>query len=301
MQDFGNGFWRGRGTWARNSIVEESAMLQKYFQFSAVISIMSLSFSIIAPGLVYAQLNAPALQTQDTGYLLLQSDHKGLVVKIDGELIGYTPVEVISLSAGAHEIHVSHPNRANWLDRDWLKEIDIIAGDTLRVKVAFERSYSIHSQPFGAAVFLADRKIGETPLFFNLNEGEIKEVTLTKEGFRDTTFSVGLTDEQFFDIALKPVTQSVAVPLDKKNKQSNSKLYLYSAIGLSVVSGVTALYFRSRANDKYESYLQTGNPARFNAFYDDARKFDRYAAISFGTFQISFIVSFYLFLKEANR
>lgn len=274
-------------------------MPQQYVQCRAVILLVSLIFSILGSETAYAQT---AGQIPDAGYLLLQSDHKGLAVKIDGQLIGYTPLGILSLSAGSHEIYVSHPNRANWLDRDWLGKIDIVANDTLRVKVAFEKSYSVNSQPFGASVFLADRKIGETPLFFNLNENEIKKITITKEGFRDTTFSVGLTGQQFFNIALKPTRKNIAMPQDSGlKKSSKNKVYFYSAIGLSVVSGVAAFYFRSKANDKYESYLQTGNPQRFNAFYNDAKKIDRYAAVSFGTFQVSFIFSFYLFLKEANR
>jgi hypothetical protein len=68
-----------------------------------------------------------------------------------------------------------------------------------------------------------------------------------------------------------------------------------------VVSGVLAFYFKKRGNDAYDAYLSTGNPQEFNPAYSQAKRFDKLAAVSFGVFQVSFVASFYLFLKRANK
>ena len=160
-------------------------------------------------------------------------------------------------------------------------------------------------QQFGAEVFLEDQRIGETPMFLKLLEGEMKRVTLSKTGFKDTTMILGLSEEQFFNIPLRRTKESLNFSLKTKElefkRKSKTKRYLLTSAGLSVVSGALALYFRNKGNQNHDRYLSTADPQTFNKFFDDAKKYDRYAAVSFGTFQVSFIFSFYLYLKEANR
>lgn len=244
-------------------------------------------------------------ESQGKGYLLLQTKHVGLSVKIDGQLIGQTPLDLQMLPTGLHKINISHPGRVNWLDRDWSREVSIAPDDTLVIEVNFERSFSINSQPFGAEVFLEDQRVGETPIFVKLLEGEMKRLTLSKTGFKDTTMILGLCEEQFFNIPLKRTKESLDFSLKTKElefkRKSKTKRYLYTSVGLSVVSGALALYFRNKGNQNHDRYLATADPQTFNKFFDDAKKYDRYAAVSFGTFQVSFIFSFYLYLKEANR
>lgn len=269
----------------------------------ALFLLTSFIVSMMVPRPGYAQDNS---QRKDTaGYLAIETDHRGLEVTVDGRFKGLTPTGILELPAGTHRIVVRHPSRSNWLDQDWMKEVQIAPGDTVVVDVVFKRSYSINSEPFGAEVFLDGEKVGETPLFIKLREGETTHVTLSHEGYQDTTVTLGGNRTRFLALELTPVTKEADLYLPdeivQEQEHSTSKVLLYSAMGLSVVSGALALYFRDRGNDSYDRYLSTGDPAQFNQFYDDAKRYDRYAAASFVTFQVGFVASFYLFLRIANR
>jgi len=269
----------------------------------AVICLASFILSVVAPGSGHAQDNSQ--ENDIRGYLVIQTEHRGLEVTVDGQFKGLTPTGTLTLAPGRHRVVVRHPSRTNWLDQDWMQEVNIAPDDTVVVKVVFKKSYSINSEPFGAEVFMDGKKMGETPLFINLNENEIKDVTISHEGYRDTTVTLGGNRTRFVDVRLKPRVKETDLSLPdeivQERDRSTSKVLLYSAIGLSVVSGALALYFRDQGNESYDKYLSTGDPAQFNQFYDDAKRFDRYAAASFVTFQVGFVASFYLFLRITNR
>lgn len=274
-----------------------------YRRFTALILLTSLIVGIIVPKSGYPQ--DYSRQDDARGYVALQTEHRGLEVTVDGHFKGLTPTGILSLLPGSHRIVVRHPSRTNWLDRDWLKEVQIAPGDTVTLDVVFKRSYSINSEPFGAEVFMDDKKVGETPLFVTLLEDESKQLIISHEGYQDTTVTLGGDRIRFLDVKLKTEMKetdlSVPVELVQERDRSTSKVLLFSAIGLSVVSGALALYFRDRGNESYDKYLSTGDPAQFNQFYDDAKRYDRYAAASFVTFQVGFVASFYLFLRITNR
>lgn len=282
-------------------------MPSRFRRITAGTLIFFLFAGTVVPELSLAGTLSVMLEKQlaDDGYLILQTRHKGLEIRVDQRLIGYTSDSVIVLSAGTHRVVVRHPNRSNWLDEDWFADIEVSEGDTLRLTVIFKKSYSINSKPYGASVFLEQEYIGETPIYVKLYEHEIKNVRLVKQGFEEKKIVIGNSDQQFFDVALQPDKAALDLSLQKVERDlrshSKTKLYLYSTIGLAAVSGALALYFRNRANDRFERYRGTGNPELIDRFFNDAKKYDRYAAVSFGVFQVSFIVSFYLLLKQANR
>ncbi len=265
---------------------------------------VSLLLSLVLPEIAAAQTRKSQPSQEKIGYLALVTKHSGLEVRVDGKFAGFTPT-VFKLPEGLHKVALRHPDRSNWFEEDWSADVRILTGDTLRVPVVFKISFSINSQPFGAAIFLDDEAIGETPLFFKLSENESKRITLKKEGFRDTTFAIGQSEPRFYNIFLEksshPVEIFPAATSTELKGGSESNLLLYSTLGLTVVSGALALYFRKKGNDSYDTYLSTGNPDLFNPAYSQAKKFDRLAAVSFGVFQVSFVASFYLFLKRANK
>ncbi len=280
-------------------------MHKKSVRIISSILVFSLSFSfVLSEVLVAAELkNCPKIE--EWGYLKIITRRHGLAVKIDGNLTGFSPLEILTLAPGLHRVQVAHPDQANWLDRDWIGEVNIAAGDTSTIEVLFKRNYSIHSQPFGAAVLLDNQKLGETPTFLKLDETEIKQITLLKTGYQDTILTLGSSNIQFFDIKLRKRTEEPSLILatgefsiKKKSKTNHS---LFAAIGLTVVSGALGIYFRKKANNEFDQYLQSGDPQRFNESFDQSKKFDNYAAVSFAAFQTSFVLSFYLFLKKINN
>ena len=280
-------------------------MHKKSVRIISSILVFSLSFSfVLSEVLVAAELkNCPKIE--EWGYLKIITRQHGLAVKIDGNLTGFSPLEILTLAPGLHRVQVGYPKQANWLDRDWIGEVNIAAGDTSTIEVLFKKNYSINSQPFGAAVLVDNQKLGETPTFLKFDETEIKQITLSKAGYQDTILTLGSSNIQFFDIKLRMNAEEpnlILTPgefsIKKKSKTNRS---LFAAIGLTVVSGALGVYFRKKANNEFDQYLQSGDPQRFNESFDQSKKFDNYAAVSFAAFQTSFVLSFYLFLKKINN
>lgn len=275
------------------------SLFLKRFQWLVWVLICSVT------GSAFAVASPVQVQTtqEDYGFLILSATHAGLVVRIDGEFVGRTPLGVKPLPAGRHEVQVTHPDRDSWLERDWVEEIEILPDDTLRLAVRFTRSYSINSQPYGATVLLDGMEAGETPLHFTLPEETTREVRLTLAGYQDTTFTIGSEARQFYEITLR---RDLEYDMESKvegmrlEKRAKFKKRALVALGVAVASGAAAFYFRNKADNSFDRYLETGDPQIFNRHFDDAEKFDKFAAVSFGTFQISFIVSFYYFLRQAN-
>lgn len=218
-------------------------------------------------------------------------------------MIGYTPLPLLALEPGKHHVVVTPPDALDWLSQPWVGEVVLTSGDTTHIEVVFQRSYTIQSEPFGADVVVQQQPVGKTPVYVTLPETEWRTVTLSLPGYADTTFTIGLNEQELFRIVLKPAPDLAADVLKTQSlkKSGKTRKIIYTGVGLALLSGGLALYFRDKANDRFDRYKRTGNPAKFNKFYDDAKKFDRLAAVSFGVFQVSFVFSFTLFLKEANR
>ena len=280
-------------------------MRKKTVRIVGSILIFSLSFSLMTTEIFAAAEQKNRSKTDGWGYLKLTSKHNGLAVKIDEAFIGFSPLEILALEPGPHQVQVEHPEQANWLDHDWHREINVVEGDTIWIEVSFNRNYSIHSSPFGASVFLGDEKIGETPTFLKLDETEIKQITLSKAGYQDTILTLGSSNNQFFDIKLRRKSEEPGLTLIpgefRIKKKSKTNRRLFAAIGLTIASGAIGIYFRNKANNQFDRYLQFGDPERFNESFDQAKKFDNYAAVSFAAFQVSFALSVYLFLKKVNN
>jgi hypothetical protein len=260
----------------------------------------SLSIAVVFIFLAgYYQVVLPA--QNGYGILVLQTGYNGLEVRIDGTLVGKTPVSPFALPAGDHRLLVSHPDRGSWMARDWVRDISIAEDDTLSQDVVFTLYYAIRSEPFGAKVMVEDRAAGETPLYYSLLEDKIEQVTLTKPGFHDTTFTVGGNGRKTFDIRLRQSSDSiktgVQLTTEKIEKTTNKTPALYIGGALMLVSGAAAFYFKQQANDSYDQYLQTGNPDDLSGYYNDANSYDRLFRVSFAGFNASLVFTVYTLLK----
>ncbi len=281
-------------------VTHRNAGFHAYFGLVTVstLACFVVSFLILPPFLA-----AFPSQARSQGFLQLVVAFPGLKVSIDNHTAGETPMVVQTLSPGVHRIQVTHPDHGAWLAQDWVKDVEISGGDTLVVQIEFQRHFMVNSQPYGASAFVQNEEIGKTPVYVTVPQLQTREVTLRFPGYADSSFVVGYGVEGPYSISLRPVAASTnsGNPRFEENLRPPSRRMFWAALGLAATSGALAFYFRKKADDKYDRYLKTGAPRSFNAYYDDARKFDRYTAVSFATFQVSFAVSFYLFLKRANQ
>jgi len=125
-------------------------------------------------------------------------------------------------------------------------------------------------------------------------------VILRKPGFQEHTLNLNHNQPSYFDIRLNENKQYTVEKIDFRNKQKRHKYYkkiiTYSMTGLTVLSGITTVYLRQKADQRYEHYLNSGNISEMNFLFNRTRYFDRLAAFSYGGFQICFGTSLYLSL-----
>lgn len=259
-----------------------------------VLLILALMLFCTIPELFYGQ---------DFGYAKIEMDSIGIEILIDGKLIGMTPLPLIELPTGAHQIAALHPQRFLWGNLDWVQTIQISIADTLIVKPTFRILCSIHSEPFGAEVFLNNELQGTTPLTIALDTQTSYSLLLKKEGYADyyldgspiqsNHLQVKLSkDDQFFDVKAEQQQQ--------QKTQSRYRKLTYGLWGLSILTGLATVYFKDKADEKYQQYLVAGSLRDMNRFFNDTKRFDQYSNISLGAVQGCFVLSFYFLIKSVN-
>lgn len=231
------------------------------------------------------------------GWLKVLSPEKGVKLYVDGEFAGETPL-ILPLPAGEHQVRALNPHRSSWLERDWISQVKIVEGDTCELEVRFSTYYIINTHPFDASVIAQGVEIGRTPLILPSGKGEI---TLKKEGYKDRVVSLNSKGERFFHIPLekdqKFQRERLRLLKEAHRAEKRRKALLRSTIALALASGVVAIYFKHRADRAYNEYLVAGDPKEMNRLFNDTKRYNTLWGISYGLFEASLLVIFYLFLK----
>ncbi len=167
------------------------------------------------------------------------------------------------------------------------------ADDTIVVRLpAVKRLESI---PFGAKILLGDSVVATTPAQIAV-PGDSLTVGLLLFGFADTTITIRY-EEDVPPVILKPLAGFNA-PVFVNERETvltlpGWKVVLPSVAGLA--SGIAAVLFKSRANDYYDRYRQTRDPAEL----DNTRRFDILSGISLVIMEASMAWLVYYILSES--
>ncbi len=275
----------------------------------------------LVPALVWGQLTwgmiplaaAPAghspgsaQEAEKVGFVWVRATRAGTEIRLDGRTVGFTPLDTLKVSPGRHRLVAIVPDRTSWLDRDWASDIEVRPGETLKVEIVFERSYSINSVPYGAQVFVNGKVIGDTPAIVSLPDtASAADIILTKEGFLPDTLRLNEWSQRLIQVKLtrKPGA-AIAVTFSGASAgelQATTKKWIYISAGAGVLTGLTALYFKRRADNTYDRYMKAIDPTEIERLYNRTKRFDDYAALSFVAFQVSFGSTLYFFLKTVNQ
>lgn len=244
-------------------------------------------------------------QTYDSfGYLKFQTDSSKIEIKINKKSIGFTPLPVIALKPGDYTVSAIHPNPYQWGNLDWQDSIQIIAQDTVVIQPEFKTLFSIRTNPFGAQVFLNDEFKGNTPLSILLNSYNNFQLLVKKQGFIDYRVDQQQIKSNFLNLNLVQNHSQLDLNESEQHKHLKAKhryrAMTYSLWGVSILTGLSTVYFKDQADDKYNQYLSAGSLNEMNKYYNEAKKYDRYTYISTGVLQGFFVLSFYFLLKSID-
>lgn len=208
----------------------------------------------------------------------VRTSSENSAIYINSKLVKYGELDTL-LEKGRYIITVSEtPQMWNSaLKMDTLKLTE--CGKYENLTYSFEDELYFDTTPQNAAVYHSDSLVGHTPLFIkssltNLKIDKPKYAPVNLDKIKQHRIDLSFVGEKkefsFIESPLKEIF-----------------------IGSAFVLGATSAYFKLKANDKYDRYLDTRN----ETYLEQTNNFDLYSGIAFGTLQVNFGILIYFFLK----
>ena len=151
-----------------------------------------------------------------TGSLNIKSEPSNAIIIVNGNEVGNTPANIVDLEPGKHLVEARMDGYKNWTENIEVsadKENQIVA-----VLQIIPGSFSIHSEPSSAVIFIDGREVGTTPLIITDPDHGKHFVEVKLDGYEDWRESVGI--EHSKETNLTAVLQLKAGSLCIKSKPS---------------------------------------------------------------------------------
>jgi len=236
-----------------------------------------------------------------SGFLKIDNNKVKLRIVIDDTLTIMSNFQAIELEAGWHDVSILNPKRGTWNYNDSKTLVHIVAKDTTIIVPEFSIPLSIQTDPFDAQVYLNEKWLGTTPLHIDLSPSTSGTLFLRKELFLPISIPLDSINSGTINVSLPPNHHEQALfhQTFEQNRREykRQKITTLSLMAVTLCSGFATAYFNDQAEQHYEKYLQTGNISQTDNHYRNAQKYDRYAAVSLGVFEVSFAFSFYFLIK----
>lgn len=261
-----------------------------------------VAMAALALMLIFSKTAALDQNQISAGYLNIDVNLPGIPIIIDNKQIGVSPMTLVPLDTGRHTINALNPHRHLWGQLDFFKEIYIQPMETLTVKIDFPSLLSIRTEPDRAEVRINDQFMGKTPLNTPFPDDLTVELLLQKDGFQDFKIKLDSLEQPFLSVKLKEIDEIFNLKKFLKNQQQRQKSrYRRASYGfwtMSVLTGLSSIYFKRQADDNYQSYLNSGSYNKMNRYYDRTIQYDHYTNICLGLFQGCLFLSFYFMMKS---
>ena len=242
-------------------------------------------------GIVRGDTPLTLSEGKEGGYLSLRGTDPSNVIVIDSSVRQRISVDSIPLSAGHHHIRIY--DQARWEGPVMDTTVEIIGQEiVLRVPETSLR-LTLLSGPVQASVKLNDSIIGHTPLSLASPLPPNARIVLTAIGYEE---------------AVVPSLKGGITIVDLKMLQTNDQHtffrndgqigrhrdWIYTSITSAVVSGVTAVYAKQKANYFDDQFAQSRDPA----LRSKRDRYDIASGIALAVAEVSFVFLSYLLLSQ---
>jgi hypothetical protein len=224
----------------------------------------------------------------------ISADVDSAIVFLDSGRVGVTPFALDTLKPGRHSMSLIHPDLSNWLTGKIVDSITVSSSDTLRRVYSFDNRILLVSEPTGAKVFLGDSLIGITPIVSSRGGGDFR---FRKIGFKDTTANSASLQRRVFIVHLEKewkAEEDVDSPFKNDRGGDSRSIRLYIAGAATVMAGTAAAYFKTKADDRYAAYIDSGDPLIRN----ETRRLDTAATVALVATQLGIGLFTYFLLTE---
>ncbi len=250
--------------------------------------------------IILSAVNVQASDSTAAAYVTVEGVKEGLPVFVDRQFTGETPLFRHPVAIGRHEIIVRSPWWPAWNVPDFVRNIEVADGEESIIQPLFVEPLFIESTPYGAEVFLNDKKAGVTPLMVRRTPGSDTLLRILKPGY--LSYESRLSDHagSVVSVVLQAREEWMRAEITRKlQKQSHlrrNRRLMAGAIALGLASGLTTVHYRDQGNEAYDRYLHTANPDAMKRHFEDARHYDRLAGLSYAVFEVAFLLGGYFFL-----
>jgi hypothetical protein len=201
------------------------------------------------------------------------------------------------MAEGPHSVTVLHPDIESWFTGSVRDTLLVRADTTLVIRYTLESRYFVSSEPDGAGVYAGDSLIGQTPLVLQeMSASLLASLRLRKEGFAEGHPAHASERPFLLNASLQPEWLPERLHdhalLKLENGPNTTPLYIAGAA--TVLSGTAAAYLKIQADNRYQRYLATNDPA----ILSKTRSLDTAAAAALIATQVSVALLAYFLLNE---
>jgi len=215
--------------------------------------------------------------------LTIESIPDQVQIRINSVLVGNTPITNYEVNSGYITIEAISNQAGIWNNHNIVQEIFTTPGQDTTIIIQFPKMIKINSVPFHAKLLVNNQSIGLTPVSVDFNQYRGKEFLLEKTGYKSFRFILQNQTSQLY--TLEPLDLAT---IDEENSSFTYGLFhsrmktKFLFLTGTVVTHWLAFYFKNLADDNFEKYSTTGNPALMQKYWDNTQKYDRWSDITLG-------------------
>lgn len=229
--------------------------------------------------------------------LSIYSNFDSSIVRIDTNIIGYTPLVNYELVKGEYELDILKSANAKDWDEE-IKSIKIALTSDTSININFRYYYYIDTDPDNAEILNNNIFLGLSPLRYLSETNLTGKFLLRKNGFFNEEISIVNNKYDYF-AKLKKTDGGINVSEVMKDRQTQFKsprnlpiISLFSAAILG--TGYAAYRTKTVANEYYDDYTRTNDLS----LLDKSNKEDVYFYVSIGLMQAALAgLVYFLFIK----
>ncbi len=241
---------------------------------------------VIVAGCILALSWSPRALSQ-VRQIRIETNNLAANVFADSTWIGVASARLFEVPAGTKRISLVPSSADAWSIPSVQHSLDSGSEEPLSLTLNFPYFYNLESIPSNAEVFARqDGKeimLGYTPFTYSAESPLEGQLYFRREGFLEREVEPGdeLWNRHLVSLPMKDYsggTTDVRMGIRTQRR----KWIDIAAVGTAVTAGVLAIHFKSKANQKFDRYKETGDPGLKN----DIDLLDLYSGIALGTMQV---------------
>ncbi len=214
--------------------------------------------------------------------LEIETNKDSALIFINNRLEGYGKVRR-EVSLGKYYLTIKE-NLERWNEHEINDSVNIkLCDKEYLISFNLFDKYYVDTSPQDAAVFIYDSLMAYTPNFISVNQ--FHTLMLKKKNYTKQVHSSELSLYNRIPLDF---------PLQEKDESFSDSQLFKILLGTAAVLGATSAYFKIKADNRYEDFLQSKDPGKLK----EVDRLDLYSGIAFGLLQINFGYLIYRFIFD---